>query len=155
MRNLLLAGNPAISYNFTVFIQMIPMGFTKISSIQYEIDTDFIKEGGVNNYVHTMMKPCQTEKRMVFERGVCSDLKTALTGRLNVGQRLNMPVLIFVSGADGIYTGFYELSGVIVKKFSSSDLDASRGALIIEKIELVYENIEFVGIKVNPTSLFK
>jgi len=147
---------PLPAYSFLVFMQMVPMGFSKISSIEYAIDTEPLVEGGVNSYVRSLVTPSKSEKKMVFERGIASRMiEDNLTSRFSVGSRLNTPVIIIVKDINGFPSKMYELTGGFVKKWSQSDLDASKGAIQIEKIEIVYENIEVLGFPIPVSMLSK
>ena len=133
------------SSNFYVFIQAVPMGFSKVTSIECAIDTEPLIEGGINSYVHSLLKPVSTERTMVFERGVLFRPAESLLSSFTVGGRLDVDVLIFVMDRKKLPAKLYTLSGCFVKKWSCSDFDASSSSTLIERFEITYESIEVLG----------
>lgn len=136
---------PLPSYNFYVFIQMIPMGFSRVSSIEYSIETEAFAEGGVNTHVYSLRKPQTAERSLVLERGVMlRPMEDLATDRFRVGSRLNTDVMILVMDRNRVPYKLYMISGAVVKRWSTGDLDALSGNTLIERFELAYEQIEIL-----------
>ncbi len=138
---------PVPGYNFQVFIQMVPMSFSKISGLENGVETEPFVEGGYNRYTKSLLKPVSTEKILTLERGMVSAanmnfLAAMLAGRFAVGQRLNIPLALVVRDHGGKLAKIYAIEGATVRKWSASELNAASGNIIIETFELVYERLE-------------
>ena len=135
------------NYRFLVFIQGIPLGFSKIKNIVSEVETDSIVVGGINTYAVSLIKPTTKEKTMVFERGVTSGImpnmkRMLASARFSVGQRLPMDIVIAVRNGKGGIEKLYFVHGAMVKSWKCSDLDAMHDEVLIESFEIVYETLE-------------
>lgn len=126
-------------YNFLVFVEDTKIAFSKISSIERSVEFESFTEGGMNGRVYSLSKPFTQEKTMVFERGVL--LKEDAKKSFAAGQRIKKEVAIYIVNEQNKNQKAYFLSGCVVKKSTIGEFDASRSDVMIEKLEIVYENI--------------
>ena len=135
------------TYKFTVYIQGMKIGFSKITNIEEFVETEAFHEGGVNEYAYSLMAPVKQEKTMSFERGMLgvsnySIVSKILLSRFRVGQRLPIDIVITVSGNNGQVEKMFFVHGATVKKWRCSDLDAINGKIMVETFEITYETLE-------------
>lgn len=128
-------------YNFFVFFDENLFSFSRISSIERQIQTESFIEGGMNGRGYIISKPTRTENVMTFERGIKSSV-TKDSNPLVPGYKIDSEVGIYVLDDSGVpYKGYF-LSGAMVRKVSIGEFDAQRSELLIEKVEIVYDFIE-------------
>lgn len=134
--------DPAPSYNFTVFLDKLSIGFSKITNIEEAYETETIQEGGVNDRVYTVLKSTTSEKTLVFERS------TVLAGKMGqghndlwLGNRIRKNILIEVHDRNGKTAKIFEAQGCVIKRISYSDLDAMSAQTLIERMEISYETL--------------
>lgn len=139
-----LSPEPYPSYQFTVYIQAMRMGFSKITRMEDAIETEPLQEGGLNDYPHSLIAPRTQEHIMVFERGMAyrGALYAGATMRFHVGQRLNADIVITAAGRDGALQNMFLVHGAVVKRWTCSDLDAMSSNLMVEQFEVAYETFE-------------
>lgn len=135
---------PLPGYKFQVFIQNVPMGFSRVTNIEQSVETEPLQEGGVNDRVYSLCRPQSTERTMMFERGTAGRglAPTIFARRFAVGQRLPEDILILVMNRSGLPARAYFVHGAVVRRCTWSDLDAMSGALLIERFEIAYETLE-------------
>lgn len=145
IKNIVIGSKPVPAHNFMVFIGVMPIPFSKVSSIEIGIETEALAEGGENRFVHSLSKPVSTEKTLVLERGVDSGLagsvlNTAANTALRVGSCFNF---IIISVLDQMRTPkkLYVATNAILKKRRVSDLNAMSGEVFIESLEFVYKDL--------------
>ncbi len=134
---------PFPGYKFTAIVNLMPMGFSKISNIEISFETETFKEGGVNDYVHVISNQASTEKTLVLERGIAfRGLAFQEASDLKPGQKIVGDIVLLVYDRDGGIAKIYFVGGATVKKWTCSDYDASSSELLIERFELTYETFE-------------
>lgn len=135
---------PIPVYKFKVYLQMMCLGFSKITNLEESVETEALQEGGVNDRVYSLTKPVTTEKTLLMERGVAfrGALNALLTTQMAVGQRIHTDILITAHKRDGALGKIFQVHGAVVKKLSYSPLDAASGEALIETFELAYETME-------------
>jgi phage tail-like protein len=142
------SSQPLLSHNFVVFLGLVKISFSKVSSIEVSIETEVLKEGGENQFVHSLSKPATTEKTLVLERGTggFSMLMTLASMTIQVGHVYDQ-IIIFVLDQWGMPKKLYLCKHAILKKRAFSDLDAMSGEVFVERLEFVYRYMtEIPGI---------
>ena len=149
------SSKPMPSYNFLVFIGTSPISFSKVSSIEVEIETEALAEGGVNGSVHSLSKPASSEKKLIFERGVASGESSnkAVSASLRVGS-FHKFIIVSVLNQDGLPKKTYMATDAVLKKRRLSDLDAMSGGVFVESLEFAYKNLTEVPAVSSLTGLF-
>ncbi len=135
---------PIPVFKFKVYIQMMCLGFSKITNIEEAVETEPLNEGGVNDRVYSLRKPYTQEKTLIMERGVAGrGLVTALLApELDVGKRIHSNIFITVHKRDGSVGKIFEVHGAVVKKLSYAPLNSMSGEVLIQSFELAYETME-------------
>ena len=145
------SSKPLLSHNFVVFVGVMPIPFSKVSSIETAIETEALAEGGQNRYVHSLSKPVSAEKTLLLERGadsglVGSVLMTVADTALRVGSVFEFIIICVLDGW-GLPKKVYAASHAILKKRSFSDLSAMGGEVFVESLEFVYRELtEIPGV---------
>lgn len=121
-----------------VFLGPLKMSCAKVSGVENIVGTTTVTEGGVNDRVHTLDAPTNTEKTLILERGICLNLD-AVNLVLTPGYRFTTDIIIFVLDIEGIPKFIYAFSECYVKKVSYTDLDAARSEVLMERVEIAYE----------------
>lgn len=136
------SSKPVPSHNFLVFIGVSPISFSKVSSIEVEIETEALAEGGMNGCVHSLSKPASSERKLIFERGVASGglSNTAVLTSLRVGSFYKF-IIVSVLNQNGLPKKTYMATDAVLKKRRLSDLDAMSGGMFVESLEFAYKNL--------------
>ncbi|MEF9915820.1 MAG: phage tail protein [Lachnospiraceae bacterium] len=130
-------------FNFLVYIDLHPFGFTKISNISHSIDYETIKEGGVNDMVHLVKKPKETPDKVVLEKG------------LSLGLLHDKPIQVGITLAKGILIIIMKngkprmelfCDTCMVTKWEYDGFDATSNQMAIKKIEIAYNGFKEISI---------
>jgi phage tail-like protein len=129
--------NFARGYNFIVYFDGIQAAFAQVSGMTRKVELERISEGGVNNRGYSLAAPFRGDLVLNFERGVmAADRRTAL---FKPGQRLKEGITICVSTEDGEKSKEYTCIGCVIRSISYSSLDATKSAVFVEQMEVLYE----------------
>ena len=145
------SSKPLLSHNFVVIIGVMPIPFSKVSSIEVGIETETLAEGGENRFVHSLSKPITAEKTLTLERGADAELlgavlMTLANSALRVGSYYKS-IIISVLDQNGLPKKMYVATDTIIKKRRFSDLNAMSGEVFVESLEIVYQDLtEIPGI---------
>ncbi|MCL2068825.1 MAG: phage tail protein [Oscillospiraceae bacterium] len=147
------------SHNFVVFIGVMPISFSKVSSVEINIESEGLMEGGENRYVRSLIKPVSSEKTMVLEKGIVgggvaqSLLMSAANLFLRVGSDFDY-ITIIVLDQLGLPKKMYLATGCILKKRRLSELNAMSGEVLVESMEFIYEDLtEVPGVNLMFSSI--
>ena len=150
---------PLLSHNFVVFIGVLPISFSKVSSMEISVETEGLIEGGENRHVHTLIKPVSSEKTMILEKGIVNAgpvqnlLMSAANLFLRVGSDFDC-ITIIVLDQLGLPKKMYLATGCILKRRRLAELNALSGEVLIESIEFVYEDLtEVPGVSIMFSSI--
>ena len=133
---------PTTAYNFTVYINHMSFGFTKISGLQRQAESDTILVGGINDRVISLKKQNSAQNVATFSRGVGNrGLVSYLMGCFELGEYYHGDVIVMVKNGSRNINKMFFLEGAYVSKVSYSDLDASSNQVLIETFEVVYEKM--------------
>jgi hypothetical protein len=117
------------------------MGFKSVSGISRKIDVHTYQEGGVNDYVHTFVKPASSEGALTLEKGASAGIYNPF---YVVGEPLGLPLILFVNNHIGLPAKTYTFMDCMVKSWSVSDFDALRSETLIDKFEVTYSSFVVV-----------
>lgn len=141
--------NLAKSTKFTVLLNGMSLGFSRVSNISATMEFEPVMEGGLNDRVHYLQKPRQTLDKLILEYGIASGelLRTTLTA----GSELSLGIVIMVMPDKGaIPTATYEADWGIVTKWEIDTLDAMSSSLLIKRVEISHtglnETINKIGL---------
>ncbi len=147
--------NPEVSHRFLVsfFFNRIPspldIRFQKISGLSRQLETTPHREGGEN--ISNLHLPERiTHGPLVLERGVMN--LTPLTKVFNdvMGGGFNLryaTVIILLLNHAAAPVCSWTLTKALPVKWQTSDLDANSNAVLINTLELAYQDMRWVGVK--------
>ncbi len=144
-----LVGNPPLGYRFAVVFFVggvvpnpIDTMFQKVSGLGSTVDTITVEEGGQNLYTQRLPKKIQHDN-LVLERGLV--VGSPLVIELNIAMTLFKfaPSNVLVSLLDGsaVPIASWMFLNAYPVKWSVSDLDADQNSVMIETMELTYQNM--------------
>ncbi|MDE7063120.1 MAG: phage tail protein [Lachnospiraceae bacterium] len=143
--------NLAKRTKFTVILDGMPLGFSKVSNLSATMEFEAVSEGGVNDRIHYLPKPRQSLDKLVLEYGIASGelMRTTLTA----GYELKKGIVIMVMPESGsIPTATYQADWGIVTKWEIDTMSAVISGLMIKKVEISHnglsETINKIGINI-------
>lgn len=131
-------GNYIKGYNFQVYIGRTRASFAKISGLEKTTESETFTEGGENSRVYFMSQRVAARSTVVLERGVLVNQKKAM--QFKAGDFIQDGISIYLLDDSGKKCREYNLEGCIVQKITTSELDAQRSELMIERLEVSYES---------------
>lgn len=138
--------DPYLSCKFHVEIDgLIAAGFSDVSGLQVEIETEDYREGGVNDYVHKLPKVTKYPL-LVFKRGITdSDAlwkwhqDAAVNGKI---QRKNGRIILYeFLGNEKIEKWRWEFKEALPVKWSGPEFKADGSTVAIESLEVAHHGI--------------
>jgi len=148
------AGSPPLAYRFGVFFfagGLIPnpldILFQKVSGLGTSVDTQTIEEGGQNLYSQLLPNKIQHEN-LVLERGIVSPSPLSIEFNVAMSIFKFSPSNVLVTLLDN--TRIPIVSWLFMKAYpvswSVSDLDATANEVVIENLELTYQNVQTIRL---------
>jgi phage tail-like protein len=135
--------DPLLSYNFAVEIEgVVAGGFSEVSGLQVEIETQDYREGGVNEYVHRRAGPVKYAGNIVLKKGIvdqralwdwCWD---ALRGKIS---RRNISIILLDTAGDEKLRWNFE--GAYPVKWAGPELRAHANEVAVESMELAHNGL--------------
>ncbi len=131
---------PLPAFQFHVRLDDLEFGFSKVSGLSREIEPVLYQEGGLNDRVHVLPGPVKSCGTVRLERGVYQGERVPF---YLVGVKLNVPMRIEVWKQDSPKNGgkVFTLTGLVVKRWEVSDLDALQNSLLIDRFDLGFEHL--------------
>jgi phage tail-like protein len=149
-----LVDNPPLGFRFGVLFfaggavpNPLDTLFQKVSGIGSSVETYAQEEGGQNLYTQLLPKKIQHENLML-ERGlvVRSPLGVEFTVAMSLFKFSPSNVLVtLLDTTSNPIAGWLFLKAYPVK-WSISDLDATANAIVIEQMELTYQQMKRIGL---------
>lgn len=135
--------DPYLSSRFLVEIDgLIAAGFSEVSGLQIEIETEEKREGGVNDYAHKISKGTKYPN-LVLKRGMTDSDELwnwfQKTASGHITRKNCRIILIDLEGNEKWYWGFKEAYPV---KWIGPDFKANSNNVAIESLELVHKGLE-------------
>ena len=135
--------DPYLSYRFLVEIDdLIVGGFSDVSGLQVETETEEYREGGVNDYIHKLPKVTKY-LNLTLKRGITdSDVlwkwhQDIVNGKI---ERKNGRIVLLDSKGDEKWHWTFE--GAYPVKWNGPDFKADNSTIAIETIELAHNGIK-------------
>lgn len=134
--------SPYAAFNFLVEIKSLGVaGFSEVSGLQAETETEDYHEGGVNNFVHRLPKATKFPN-LVLKRGITDSFflwewhQKVIAGQV---ERHNGSVVLL----DNTYVEKWRwnFSHAYPVKWVGPDLKADGNAVAIETLELVHNGL--------------
>lgn len=145
---------PTTSHRFiaSFIFQGVPstldFAFQKISGLSRELDVSPYSEGG-ENLRNTYLAGKVNHGSLVLERGVMT--VTPLTGIfeniMRGGKLIYADVIILLLGENSLPVASWTLSNALPVRWSTGDFDAMTSKVLINKLELRYQEMFWLGVK--------
>lgn len=137
--------DPYLSFSFKVEIDsIIVAGFSDVSGLQVEIETEDYREGGINDYVRKMPKVTKYPI-LVLKRGItdCDELwkwhRKAVEGIIE--RKTGSIILCDYNGNEKWRWGFKDAFPV---KWTGPDFKSDGSAVAIESLEITHHGIWYM-----------
>ena len=134
--------DPYLSFRFGVEIGgLIVGGFSEVTGLQVETETEDYQEGGVNDFVHKLPKTSR-HQNLVLKRGLTdSDIlwnwhQNTLNGKID--RKNGSIVLIDIEGNE---TWRWEFADAYPVKWTGPDLRADSDGVAVETLELAHNGV--------------
>ncbi|RAU29886.1 phage tail protein [Enterobacter sp. ECC-175] len=147
---------PETNHRFLAFFmfQGIPdvlsIRFQRISGLSREIQTQRIREGG-NNVANQFIPRGVSYPNLIFERGVMtvSPLTVAFDFVMSGFQTGALPINvdILLLNELNIPVASWYATGLMPVRMSIGDFDASSGGILMNRMEVACERVEWLGVK--------
>jgi phage tail-like protein len=134
--------DPYRVFNYLVEVNGLEIGgFSDVAGVELKVETDDVREGGINDFVHKIAKQI-TYSNLVFKRGITDattlwDWCATVVGG-TVERRSLTVVLLDLQGNDKWRWNFRDAFPV---KWSLSELNASSSTVAIESVEFAHHGM--------------
>jgi phage tail-like protein len=121
--------------------------FQKVSGLSATVETDTIAEGGQNLYTQKVPKGVSYQN-LTLERGmvVGSPLNLEFNAAMSLFKFATSNVLVTLLGEDKLPRAAWLFMKAWPVKWSTSDLNASDAALVIDTMELAYTRMQILRV---------
>lgn len=141
--------NPIPAFNFVLMVEAVYfLPIKTIRAFTKENEFEYIKEGGVNDYVHMKRKPISKPFTFQIERYVGTE---RFMDPLALGTELILPVVLFMyrhkarsgwsDSAPAYPARLYAFTGCIVTSKEYGELNAERAGLLTETTTIAYREM--------------
>ena len=147
-------GNPPLSFRFGVLFfaaGVVPNPldtlFQKVSGLGSTVETDSVNEGGQNLYTQSLPKKIRYEN-LVLERGlvVGSPLVIEFNAAMSLFKFSPSNVLVTLLDNTRIPIASWLFMKAYPVKWHVSDLDATANSVVIETMELAYQQMQVIRL---------
>jgi phage tail-like protein len=147
---LTLTQNPPVGFYFMVTFfaggivpNPLDIRFQKVSGITSTIETESVREGGENLFVHELPTRV-TYDNLILERGkvILSPLNLEFNVAMSSMSLLPSNVLVMLLNQKDIPVAGWLFQHAYPVKWSTSDLDATQNAIVIDTMELRYSRLQ-------------
>ena len=139
-------GRPYLNFRFVVEIDsLVSGGFTEVSGLEREIETEEYDEGGVNTHTHTL-RTGVTAPNLVLRRGL-TDANTLWNWLQQVadGDVERKTVLVFLQDTTGQPARGWAFSEAYPVRWAGPEFTAENGDVALETLELTHTGISAIG----------
>lgn len=139
--DLFYRGNGMLSgCNFLVTIGQEVFGFSKVSNLVAQVEYEVVQEGGNNEYPLLFPKQKTNPDTLILEKGVHELVAAPTFNSLREGMWVEQVTILVLENRGALKKAFFIEKGLIVKR-TFSELDALRGELLIETMEIAHSGL--------------
>lgn len=137
--------DPYLNFRFLLEIEgLIRGGFSDVSGLQAETETEDYQEGGVNSFVHKLLKGTKYSN-LVLKRGITnSDVLWKWHQDIVNGKIEPKNIFIIILDYEGQDTLQWEFKEAYPVKWTGPEFKADGNNVAIETLELVHRGIKKV-----------
>ncbi len=135
--------DPILGFRFAIEIdKVVAAGFSEVSGLQAEIETQDYREGGVNEYIHKFAGPTKYPSNLILKKGVTDD-KELWSWYCDVmnGKITRKSVSVLLMNTSGEEKRRWNLYNAYPVKWSGPDLKAAASEVAVEVLELAHEGL--------------
>lgn len=135
--------DPYLGCRFVVEIDdLIVGGFSEVSGLQVETETEDYREGGVNDHVHKLPKGTKYSN-LILKRGITdSDALWKWHQDVVTGKIERKSGRVILQDAEGNAKWLWAVEDLFPVKWTGPDFKADGSAVAIESLELVHRGIK-------------
>ncbi len=146
--------NPITAFNFVLEVEALYfLALKSVKAFTKENEFEYIREGGVNDYVHLKRKPISKPFTFQVERYIGTD---RFLDPLALGTELILPLVLYVyrhqtrqglskgTGGEAYPARMYVFTGCTVMSKDYGELDAERSGLVTETTTISYRELVVV-----------
>lgn len=139
-----IRNDPYAAFNFLVEIEgLLAGGFSEVSGLEFESETQDYREGGRNDYVHKLPGPMRYTQNLTLRRGLTDiDVLWAWQQDVAKGTIERRNGTIYMLNRMGIPTMWWDFIEAYPVKWSGPQFRADTNALAFEAIELVHRGLK-------------
>ena len=135
--------DPYLSFRFLVEVQgLLVGGFSEVSGLQAETETEEIQEGGVNDHVHKLPKITRHHNNIM--KRAMTDSETlwrwhndVVNGKI---ERKTVFIILMDSEGNEVWQWYFERAYPV--KWTGPELRADSSTVAVEALELVHDGIK-------------
>ena len=134
--------DPLHAFRFHVEIDgLLFAGFSEVSGLSVEIETETYNEGGENEYVHILPKSVKYDN-IVLKHGILysDQMWRWIQGIIN-GRIRKRDGRILLLGTNGLPMWYWSIHSAYPVKWTGSDLNATSSEVFVETLELAHHGI--------------
>jgi phage tail-like protein len=136
--------DPYLGFNFLVEVDMLLVaGFSEVSGLQSEIQTEEYQEGGRIDYAHKLPGPTRYSQNIILRHGLTEVplfwIWWQMTSR---GIILRRNGTIFLLDRRGVPHWAWHFMGAYPVRWSGPDLRAGSAEVAVETLELAHQGIQ-------------
>lgn len=135
---------PYTGFQFEVeFDGLLVGGFSEVSGLESQIETQDFEEGGMNHFVHRLPKRVKYPN-LVLKRGICkSDYLWNWYYNASTGKIMRKMITVYLKDRSGLNDAWvWEFYNAYPVKWSGPSFRAGSGDIAVESLEIVH-----VGMK--------
>jgi phage tail-like protein len=135
--------DPYAAFNFLVEIEgLLAGGFSDVSGLQIESETQDYREGGRNEYLHRLPGPMRYSQNLIFKHGL-TDIDSLWSWQQDVakGQIKRRNGTIYLLNRMGIPTMWWDFREAYPVRWSGPEFRAESNTVAMESIELVHRGL--------------
>jgi len=135
--------DPYLSFRFLIEIDnLIVGGFSEVSGLQVETETEEYREGGVNDYVHKLPKITK-HPNITLKRGITdSDVLWKWHHDVVNGRVVRKSGRIILLDSEGNEKWRWTFEGAFPVKWTGPDFKADSSTIAIETLEFAHNEIK-------------
>ncbi len=137
--------DPYLSYHFLLEIDgVVNGGFSEVSGLQVEVETEDYLEGGINEFVHKLSKGVK-HSNIILKRGITdSDILWKWHQDIVNGKIKRKTIRIIILDNEGQEKLHWEFKEAYPVKWMGPEFKADSSNVAVETIELVHKGIQKV-----------
>ena len=138
-----ISEDPYFGFNFRVEITGVEVaGFSEVSGLQVEIETEDFREGGLNEFMHKLAGPARYPSNLILKRGLM-DSSTLWEWQQDIVQgkirRHSGSIILLNSAAEEKWR--WNFKDAYPVKWSGPDLRGLTNEVAVETLELVHRGL--------------